>query len=185
MNVLDKNYSQFGFDGTKPVLLIIGGSLGAQKINQVVHQSINELLVDYDVIHICGKGNLNNQLKLKGYFQVEFLNNIDSAFAITKTCVSRAGSNAIFELLSLKIPTLLIPLPKDASRGDQLLNASYFQRLGLVNVLYQENLTKESLIFNINNTYRSYELFQKNFNKHPVQSKSREISRILVDCLRT
>ncbi len=171
----------FGFNGSKPILLITGGSLGAKKINAVVKEALDELLKTFDVIHLCGRGNLDESIKRNGYFQTEFMNGMENAFAISDVCITRAGSNTLFEVLSMNIPSVLIPLPKGASRGDQIENAIYFQKLGLVSVLYQEVLTKQSLILNVNATYHSRYSIRKNLESHPIRDKSRQISRILAD----
>lgn len=176
-----KALEMFGFSGTKPVLLITGGSQGAKVINKVVRQSLDELLKKYDVIHICGKNNLDESIVKKGYYQTEYMHKIENAFSIASVCISRAGSNALFELLSLKIPCVLIPLPKGTSRGDQVLNAEYFQKQGLVSVLPQNALTKDSLIFNVNAVYNNKNNLIKNFGKYPVVDKSRQISRLIAD----
>lgn len=133
----------YGLNGNKPVLLITGGSLGARKINQAVLANLGELLSKFDVIHIVGKNNLSG-VKKEGYKEVEFTD-MKYAYATADICVSRAGSNTIFELLYLKIPTLLIPLPKDESRGDQLDNAEYFYQKGVMHRLFQEDLDERFL----------------------------------------
>lgn len=173
--------SQFGFSGNKPILLVTGGSQGAKIINQTIRLALKELLAKYDVIHICGKNNLLNEKTPKGYYQVEYMNDIEKAFSVASVCVSRAGSNTLFELMSLKIPCVLIPLPKGASRGDQVLNAEYFQKLGLVSVLPQNVLTPLSLTTAINATYSNRFNFNRNFESNPVVDASREISRIIAD----
>ncbi len=170
---------RFRFLGNKPILLVTGGSQGAQFINKVVRDSLPNLLPKYDVIHICGKNNLNNDLNQKGYFQIEYMNDIENAFAVSSVCISRAGSNTVFELLALKKPCVLIPLPKGTSRGDQILNAEYFQKLGLVNVLPQQVLTPESLTLAINSTYANRYNISRNFVKTPINDASREISNII------
>ena len=119
----------------------------------------------------------------KGYYQIEYINNIEYAFAVCSVCISRAGSNTLFELMSLKIPCLLIPLPKGISRGDQVLNADYFQRLGLACVLSQNNLTPESLTTAVNSVYSNKSNILNNFKKTPVCDASRQISRIIADAI--
>jgi UDP-N-acetylglucosamine--N-acetylmuramyl-(pentapeptide) pyrophosphoryl-undecaprenol N-acetylglucosamine transferase len=171
----------FGFNGKKPVLLVTGGSLGAKALNDALRSALPDLLPKYDVLHICGKNNISQEYTHKGYIQTEFVNKMENAFAVASVCVSRAGSNTLFELMSLKIPTLLVPLPKSASRGDQILNAAYFQKLGLAQVLFQENLSTESLVFAINSVYSNRLNLLKNFNKNPIKDSSRQISRILAD----
>lgn len=108
---------------------------------------------------------------------------MENAFAVADVCVSRAGSNTLFELMSLKIPTVLIPLPQGASRGDQILNAKYFQKLGLAYLLNQDVLSDASLIFAINSVYNNRMNISKNFEKYPIKDASRQISRIIADYL--
>jgi len=134
-----------GINDNLPVLLVMGGSLGAKAINEILRKSLG-MLKNYNVVHIAGKGNLDADIKNSNYFQIEFCDNIEDFFAAASLIVSRAGSNAIFELLALNKPALLIPLPKTASRGDQILNANYFLQKGYSLVLEQENLTVHSLI---------------------------------------
>lgn len=176
-----KALETFGFNGTKPVLLVIGGSQGAKAINETLREALEELLKKYDIIHVCGKGNLDDSILKKGYYQTEYMHKIENAFSLASVCVSRAGSNALFELLSLKIPCVLIPLPKGTSRGDQVLNAIYFQKQGLAAVLPQNALSKDSLVFNVNSVYANKNNLSKNFTKYPVLDKSRQISRIIAD----
>lgn len=175
--------NNFGFSGKKPILLITGGSQGAKVINDNIRACLNKLLKTYDIIHVCGKGNINNEINFKGYFQTEFLSNIENAFKICSVCVSRAGANTVFELLALKVPCLLIPLENNASRGDQLENANYFQKLGMVNVLRQNVITENSLLNAINSTYNNRKNIISNINTNPVKDASRQISRIIADYL--
>lgn len=149
----------------KPCVLFMGGSLGAKAINKTVLEALSELTKTYNIIHIVGKGNLSNTKK-DGYFEVEFVNNIEHYFALCDIVVSRAGSNSINEFLSLNKPMLLIPLPKDQSRGDQILNAYEFKKNNLAVVLEQQYLNKNSLIENINN-------LNKNKNKYVTLMKNK------------
>ena len=171
----------FGLTGEKPVLLVTGGSLGAQAINAAVSDALKELLPRYDIIHICGKGNLPEEKPQGGYRVYEFLDRMEYAFACADACVTRAGANSLFEIMSLKIPAVLIPLPKGASRGDQILNAKYFQKKGLAYVLDQSALTAESLAFAVNSVYANRFNLRRNAEKHPVKSANREITRIIAD----
>lgn len=169
----------FRFNGKKPVLLITGGSQGSKSINDTINKCLPELLSKFDVIHICGKNNFVKENSYKGYFQIEFLNKMEYAFSAASICVSRAGSNTLFELLSQKIPCLLIPLPKGNSRGDQVLNAEYFQKLGVAHVLPQNVLTPQSLATAINSTFNNKDYIIKNLNKNPISDSSKNISKIL------
>lgn len=135
------------FTGDKPVLLIMGGSLGAQAINDTVRMALPNLLRSFDVIHLCGKGKLDPSIKEKGYRQYEYISGeLPDLLAAADIILSRAGANAVFEFLALCKPALLIPLPLSASRGDQILNAGYFSRKGYAMVLEQEQLTPSSLL---------------------------------------
>ncbi len=136
-----------GFTGEKPVLLMIGGSLGAKKLNEVLREALPSLLNTFDVVHLCGKGNLDPTLdNTPGYRQHEFISEeLKDLFAAADVVFSRAGANAITELLALKKPNLLVPLPKENSRGDQILNAASFEKQGFSMVLNQADLTPERL----------------------------------------
>lgn len=146
-----------GFTDDKPVILIIGGSLGSVIINDTVREILPKLLKDFNVIHLCGKGNLDSGLKdTAGYAQYEFIRDeLPDLFALADLMISRAGANAICEIASLAKPNLLIPLAADASRGDQILNAQSFEKQGYSMVLPQEELTKASLTDAVYKLYSS------------------------------
>ena len=145
-----------GFTAEKPVLLIIGGSLGSVAVNQAIRGILPELLKTFQVIHLCGKGNLDESLNgTSGYVQYEYIKKeLADLFALADVVVSRAGANAICELLELRKPNLLIPLSAAASRGDQILNAASFEKQGFSMVLQEEDLTPDRLLSSI------LELFQ-------------------------
>ena len=126
---------------------MVGGSLGAQAVNAVLRSALDALLPRYDVLHICGKGNLDASLEGKaGYRQFEYLSSeMPDALACADLMLSRAGSNALSELLALKKPALLVPYPSTASRGDQILNAQSLERRGLAHVVAQSDLTGDNL----------------------------------------
>lgn len=130
--------NEFGFDFSKKTLLITGGSQGAKAINEQVFSILDKLLKKFNVLHITGKNNLPAFSK-NGYKAVEFID-MKKAYTASDLCVSRAGSNTLFELIALKIPTLFIPLPKTESRGDQIENAEYFHQKGLSEILYQQDI---------------------------------------------
>ena len=143
----DSGLASLKFNGSKPVLLIMGGSLGAQAINDVVDAAIAPLCERYDIVHLRGKGKLNPELEgNESYRQYEYMEDgLPDVFAAADIALSRSGANAIFEFLALCLPALLVPLPLSASRGDQILNAQYFAKRGYARVLEQENLTAQSL----------------------------------------
>lgn len=142
-----RGLSLLKFDGNKPILMMMGGSSGAQAVNKALREALPRLTAQFDVAHICGKGNLDESLKdLPGYTQVEFMDaELPDALACADLVLSRAGSNALCEFQALCKPMLLVPYPKGASRGDQLLNAESFRSRGLCHVLLQENMTADSL----------------------------------------
>lgn len=150
-----------GLTDDKPVILIIGGSLGSVVVNNAVRSVLPELLKDFQVIHLCGKDKTDASLKsLKGYVQFEYVQSqLKDLFALTDIVISRAGANAICELLALHKPNLLIPLSANASRGDQILNARSFERQGFSIVLEEEELTKDTLLKSIRKLYQDRESY--------------------------
>ena len=137
-----------GLTEDKPVILIIGGSLGSAVVNDAVRSILPELLQNFQVIHLCGKNKVDTSFNhLKGYVQFEYVQNeLKDIFALTDIVISRAGANAICELLALRKPNLLIPLSANASRGDQILNARSFERQGFSIVIEEEDLSNEKLL---------------------------------------
>ena len=142
-------------DHSKPVLLMIGGSLGSKIVNEAVRKVLPELLEKFYVIHLCGKGNLDNSLSgTIGYAQFEYASSeLTDMFALADMAISRAGANSICELLALHKPNILIPLSAAASRGDQVLNANSFKKQGFSYVLEEEHLTAESLLKAVQEVY--------------------------------
>lgn len=149
------------FKSDKPVILVVGGSLGAVAVNNAVRALLPELLKSYQIIHLCGKGKVDESLKgVEGYTQFEYIKEeLKDLFALTDIVISRAGANAICELLALRKPNLLIPLSATASRGDQILNARSFERQGFSVVLEEEELTNEVLLSAINKLYENRESY--------------------------
>lgn len=135
------------FSSEKPVILVIGGSSGSKFINDTIRSLLDDLLPDYQIIHLCGKGNLDASLeKRSGYAQFEYVNReLRDMLALSSVVISRAGANAICELLALHKPNILIPLSAKASRGDQVLNARSFEKQGYSMVIEEEALTPEKL----------------------------------------
>ncbi|MCL2847154.1 MAG: UDP-N-acetylglucosamine--N-acetylmuramyl-(pentapeptide) pyrophosphoryl-undecaprenol N-acetylglucosamine transferase [Firmicutes bacterium] len=127
------------FSNTKKNLLIIGGSSGATAINNAVFDSLDNILNQFNVVHITGK-NWDKKIIKPNYYSTQFVENIADFFDWANFTLTRGGANALFELIALNIPSLVIPLPKGVSRGDQVLNANYFENLGCVEILNQETL---------------------------------------------
>jgi len=150
----------------KPVVLVTGGSQGAAAINACVRESLPKLTKMFRVIHLCGKGNLSG-INLPGYVEFEYVQDgLAHLFALADVVVSRAGANTLFELLALKIPNLLIPLTKEASRGDQILNAESFASQGFSKVLPEGDMNPERLLKDINLLYNEREIFKANMLTH-------------------
>ena len=162
----DAGLSLCGFSNDKPVLMIIGGSQGSRAVNACVRESLDMLLEKFQVVHLCGKGNLDESLNNKsGYKQFEYIKDeLKDIFAAADIVISRAGANAICEILSIRKPNLLIPLPTSGSRGDQLLNAKSFEAQGYSMVLREEDMTKESLVEAVNKLYDNRDEFIKAMN---------------------
>ena len=165
-----------GFKDEKPVILVVGGSLGATAVNQAVRAILPELLKDFQVIHLCGKGKLDTSLNnLEGYVQFEYIQDeLRHLFALSDIVISRAGANAICELLALQKPNLLIPLSASASRGDQILNARSFERQGFSKVLEEETLTNELLLSSIRELYDNRQQYvsamQQSAQQNPIET---------------
>ena len=151
----EKGLQFCGFDHTKPVLLIMGGSLGSVAINNAVRGELDTLLKKFQIVHLCGNGNLDKSLEgTSGYVQFEYIKDeLRDLFACADLMISRAGANAICEILALRKPNILIPLSAQASRGDQILNAASFEKQGYSFVLQEEDVTEESLLNAVNTVY--------------------------------
>ena len=151
-----------GLSGSKPVLMVIGGSLGARRSTKP-SAALPELLEHFQIIHLCGKGKMDNSKEgIKGYVQYEYIKDeLPDLFALADVVISRAGANAIFELLALKKPNLLIPLSANASRGDQILNARSFEKQGFSVVLEEEEVTTETLTAAVKKLWEERETYKK------------------------
>ena len=164
---------EWGFS-TKPVLLAFGGSLGSVALNNALTATLDDLLKDYDVLHLTGKKNFNNPPPKRGYKALAYLDDMQKAYAICDVVVSRCGANSAFEVLSLGKPCVFIPLPKAESRGDQIENAEYFFKQGYALMLKEETLTPQSLKFTIDCAYKN-----RRTDKPLIADGTEEIVKIL------
>ncbi|MCP1102462.1 UDP-N-acetylglucosamine--N-acetylmuramyl-(pentapeptide) pyrophosphoryl-undecaprenol N-acetylglucosamine transferase [Aequitasia blattaphilus] len=171
------------FTGDKPVILVAGGSLGAVSVNEAVRSALPELLKTYQVVHLCGKGKLDKALEgTTGYAQFEYIKEeLKDIFALADLVVSRAGANAICELLALRKPNLLIPLPAKSSRGDQLLNAASFEHQGFSMVLNEDDMTTSVLVERINCLYEKRQDFIQNMQNSGQQNSIDAIIDLIED----
>lgn len=167
--------------GDKPTLLIIGGSLGSVIVNNAVRKSLDDILKEFNVIHICGKGNKDENLAGKsGYLQYEYVDKeLKDFFALSDVVVSRAGANTICELLALRKPNLLIPLSGAASRGDQILNAESFENAGYSEVVDEESLVDISLSEKISELYKNRQKYIDAMSKSDANNGVSNIIRLI------
>ncbi|WP_026573031.1 undecaprenyldiphospho-muramoylpentapeptide beta-N-acetylglucosaminyltransferase [Bacillus sp. UNC438CL73TsuS30] len=144
----EKGRRFLGFHDNRPILTIMGGSLGAKKINVAVRGALKKLAAEYQIVHLCGKNNMDSSYStVPGYKQFEYIHDeLPDILAATDLIITRGGSNSIFEFLALKIPMLIIPLGLEQSRGDQILNAKAFEEEGYSLTLQEEILTMETLV---------------------------------------
>lgn len=155
-----------GFSANQPVIMVIGGSLGAANVNKAVRDALPALLKDFQVVHLCGQGKVDNLLlNTKGYKQFEYVKaELKDLFAMADVVISRAGANAICELLALKKPNLLIPLVS-GSRGDQILNAKSFEAQGFSMVLSEDDITETALTDKVHELFFTRQTYVDNMEK--------------------
>jgi UDP-N-acetylglucosamine--N-acetylmuramyl-(pentapeptide) pyrophosphoryl-undecaprenol N-acetylglucosamine transferase len=172
------------FTEDKTVLMIMGGSQGSVKINRAVHEALDMLLPEFNIIHICGKGNL---VKNKaGYRQFEYATDeLPHLFAATDIFIGRSGATTLFELLALKKPSLLIPLPAGASRGDQILNAHSFEQLGIGVVLPQKDLTPDTLTAGIKKVYAKRASMMEAILRSDIPDGAKAVTEVILSVVKT
>jgi len=177
----EKGLKICGFTEQKPIIMMMGGSLGSVKINVQLRGALPTLLNDFQLVHICGKGNFDKKLEnKKGYKQFEYLSEeLTHIFAMSDVIISRAGSNSISEFLALKKPNLLIPLSAKASRGDQILNAQSFEKQGFSMVLQEEDMTYISLEKAVRSLYENRQKYIKNMENSHLSDGVNEVLKII------
>lgn len=175
-----------GFDNSKPVILIIGGSLGAVAVNNAVRAILPQLLENFQIIHLCGKGKIDESLKdTKGYVQYEYIKEeLSDLMAAADIMISRAGANAICEILALRKPNILIPLSAQASRGDQILNAASFEKAGYSIVLQEEEVTKENLFASVTRVYNKRQDYIAAMERSQLNNSIEKIVGLIDDAAR-
>ena len=169
---------KYGVDKNKKTVLIFGGSLGSQFINEITEKCLYKLVNRYNIIHICGKDK-GEYLKKNNYLRLPFSTSIEELFCLSDIVVSRAGANSLFELTALKKPTLAIPLPKSASRGDQIQNAEYFKSKGMIEVLYQEKANEESFFNAILKTEQKSDELTKSCQQFSLNNPNKTIAELI------
>ena len=165
--------------------MVIGGSLGAVAVNNAVRAILPELLKDFQVIHLCGKGKLDSSLTdTKGYVQYEYIKDeLPDLFALADVVISRAGANAICEISALHKPNLLIPLSANASRGDQILNARSFEKQGYSMVLEEEEITDQKLLDTIHQLYDNRHSFEEAMSAGKQMDSIHHIVSLIEECV--
>lgn len=172
---------ELGFNPALPTVLILGGSQGAKAINECVEKAADLLLSHYNLIHVTGR---NNATKIRSihdkgvYFQLEYATDIQNYMNLADMAVSRGGAGSLFELMALKKPSVIIPLPKKRSRGDQILNAEYFANAGCCYMLAQERLSPISLVETLNRLYNDKEIYYRLRNKSNVNGTAKVLEII-------
>ncbi|MDF2609916.1 MAG: UDP-N-acetylglucosamine--N-acetylmuramyl-(pentapeptide) pyrophosphoryl-undecaprenol [Lachnospiraceae bacterium] len=172
-----------GFTTNKPVILVIGGSTGSVIVNEAVRAVLPSLLLNYQVIHLCGKDKVDSSLThIPGYVQYEYIKKeLSDLLDAADIVISRAGANAICELLALRKPHILIPLSAASSRGDQILNAESFERQGYSYVLKEEALNSNSLLDAINYVYENKKAYMDAMSKSELNNSIETIIKLIKD----
>lgn len=170
------------FPENKPILSVFGGSLGSKSINAMIRENLPTLLEKYNVVHICGK---NNKVvtKFKGYRQIEFTNNLADIYAATDIAVTRGGANTLNELFSLHIPSLVIPLSKKVSRGDQIENAVYYANKGIFPMIREEDYNKKFLCDNVDELFLKRKRYIEVMKSKEIKDSNKKIVDIIKSVL--
>lgn len=174
-----------GLSGQKPILLVMGGSTGAQALNDAIRQALDAVLPRFDVIHLCGRGHLDATLCGRaGYFQIEYADQeMPHFYAACDVTMCRAGANTLAEILALRLPNVLVPLPLDASRGDQILNAQSFTKKGYSFTLEQEKMTTQTILTSISEVYDNREKYVAAMAKGDERSGSERVLAVIEEVL--
>lgn len=169
------------FTINKPIILVIGGSLGSVVVNEAIRSILPTLLKKYQIIHLCGKDKVDQSLtSTKGYVQFEYIKKeLSDLMDAADLVISRAGANAICELLALRKPNILIPLSAAASRGDQILNADSFEKQGFSYVIKEEELTGETLEKAVETVFHNKESYINTMTKSKLNNSIETIINLI------
>lgn len=175
---------KLGINTNKPVLVITGGSQGSRAINNKIREELKSITDKFYVIHLTGKNNIDNNINMPGYKQIDFTLDMGSILSAADIVVSRAGSNTIFELAVLRKPMLLIPLPKGNSRGDQVDNAKYFNSQGYANFVTEEQLENATLLPYIIKTFEDSNMLINNLERANIKAGNEELLKTILDLVK-
>ena len=166
--------------------MIIGGSLGALKINLAVRAALDDLLKTFHIAHICGSGKMDEKYQnIEGYRQFEYVREeLPDLFAAADLMISRAGANVINELAAIKKPAILIPLGTDQSRGDQILNAQSFERRGFSAVLKEADLTEDSLTNLVHEVYENRDSYIRAMSEAGQEDASALVTEVILSVMK-
>lgn len=173
------------FTANKPIIMVVGGSLGSVVVNNALREALPQLLEKYQIVHLCGQGKIDNTLNnTAGYIQFEYVKEeMKDLFAMSDLIISRAGANAIFEILALKKPSILIPLSAKASRGDQILNADAFKKQGYSCVIEEETLTAPILAEAVDQVFKNRLSYMNAIESSSVSNAIDTITNLIEDCV--
>lgn len=161
----------------KPILLVTGGSQGSQTLNNCLQYNLDALLTFFTVIHLHGKNNKPLYSTINGYYPFSFAD-MPTVINACDIALSRGGSNTLFELLSLQVPTLCVPLKRN-SRGDQIKNANYFKNKGAIMALDEDQL-KDNLLQSVNNLYKRRNEITANLKKLNLENGRENTLKIIL-----
>jgi len=165
------------FSEKRKKITVVGGSLGAKRLNEIIEKSVDKITEKYDLFVICGKGKRLDITK-KGFAQAEFVDNIFDVFCASDLVISRAGSNAVCELIAMNKPCIFVPLTQ-ATRGEQLQNATYFEKRDCCLVADENTLDTQSLLEKIDLAFKNEKLFKQNMKKQKVDGTQKIVKEIL------
>ncbi len=182
----EKGLEFLGFDGSKPVLLLMGGSQGSKFLNDKLRSEIDDLLERFNVCHLCGKGNIDSEfVNRRGYVQYEYVNKeLADVMAASDFIISRGGATAIFEILALAKPSLIVPLSKKASRGDQIENAKSFKAQGLCDYIEEEDLQFKDFLKLIDSVYEKRAYIAENQNRKDTKKSTSAIVNVILSVVK-
>lgn len=182
----EKGLKFLGFDDDKPLLLAMGGSLGSPLLNKAIQDNLELLTKKFNICHHVGQDFYDkNYDNIPGYRQFTYIREeMKDVMKATSFVISRAGSNSIFEFLSLKIPNILIPLGFETSRGDQIENAESFKNMGYSLVLEEKEVNGENLLNKIEELLERKEEFIKKMSEAKISDGVESILNIIDDTVK-
>lgn len=159
-----KEFSGLNIEKSKPTILIVGGSLGSKVINDNLFSIVKDLIKDFNILHITGKGNCKVK-SYSNYNAFEITDDMVNLYNIADFVIGRSGAGVTAECYFKNLPMILIPLENKATRGDQLLNAKYYEKLGVAKIVHESNLTPTKMLDEINCFYKKIDAYKSAYKK--------------------